>query len=389
MNSIFKVVLLIPSSRGYERTLLAGIAKYAKTNGPWLFYMDLPDYLAKRSTKKKLDWLNTIGADGIIARIPSIYTVEDLIQTKLPFIFTNIYRTLKDLPSILPDCEGVAAMGAEYFIGKGFRSFAFCGFKDNYWCRKRGEFFGTAVHAWGYESHYFFEKSGQLQKAWRKEESAMTEWLLRLPKPIGILTSNDDLGRHVIQACRIAKLMVPEEVAVLGADNDSLVCELSEPSLSSIAYNIESSGYKAAEILDKMMKKEPVSELNVIIKPTHVATRQSTDVLAIDDPAIAKALNFIQQNFKEPIRVTDVARASAVSIRILQNKFRDLLGRTPHEEITRVKMEHAAKTLTETNKTISNIAYSLGFEEVKYFTRLFSRAKGISPMAYRKKFGQT
>lgn len=387
MKKILKIVLLIPASRGFERTLLSGIAKYAKCNGPWVFYMDLPDYLMERPIKKKLDWLKDIGADGIIARIPSSYTVEDLIQSKLPFIFTSIHKSLNDLPCILPDCEGMATMGAEYFLAKGFKNFAFCGFENNHWCSERGRFFGDVLRRQGLESHYFYEKSGQLQKTWQKEEGTMTEWLLSLPKPIGILTSNDDMGRHVLQACRIAGLMVPEEAAVLGADNDSLVCELSEPSLSSIAYNFEGSGYKAAELLHKMIKNEPLSEMNIVVKPTHIVTRQSTDILAINDASLAKALNFIQKNFKEPIKVTDVARASAVSIRILQNKFRVLLGRTPHDEITRVRIEHAAMMLTETTQSISTIAYALGFDEVKYFTRLFSKAKGTSPVAYRKQFG--
>ncbi len=395
MKNTYKVVLMVPTSRGYERTLLEGIARYAKYNGPWIFYMDLPDYLAKRPPEKKLDWLKHIGADGIIARIPYRYDIEDLIRTKLPFIFTDIGKNLEDLPSILPDCESMAGMGVKYFLEKGFKNFAFCGFRNSHWCDERAKFFGYFVQQHGHEPYFFFEKAGYLEKSgqltdsWQKEESTMANWLLSLPKPVGILTSNDDMGRHVIQTCRIAGLMVPEQVAVLGADNDALVCELSEPSLSSIAYNFESSGYKAAEILHKMMAKAPVSELNVVVQPTHIVTRQSTDILAIDDPNLAKALNFIQNNFKLHVKISDVARASAVSIRILQSKFRDLLGRTPHEEITRLRIEHAVMLLAESNQSISSIAYIIGFEEVKYFTRLFTKAKGISPVAYRKKLGAT
>lgn len=388
MKKQLKIVLLIPSSRGYERTLLSGIAKYARYHGPWIFYMELPDYGAKRAVRKKLDWLHDIGADGIVARIPYVYEVEDLIKTRIPFIFTDIQRKLTDLPCILPDCESMAKMGVEYFLEKGYTNFAFCGFANSHWCNERGNYFSEFVRRNGYHPHFFFEKSGQLTKSWEKQETEMVDWLLQLPQPVGILTSNDDMGRHLIQSCRIAGLMVPEEVAVLGADNDILVCELSEPSLSSIAYNIESSGYQAAEILHQMIDNKPLTQLDVVVKPTHIVTRQSTDILAIEDQNLTRALNFINQNFKNHIKVTDIARAAAVSVRVLQKKFQELLGRTPHEEVTRVRMEYAVMMLIESNLPLSNIAYSIGFEEVKYFTRLFTKSKGLSPVAYRKKYGQ-
>ncbi len=391
MKEKLKIVVMIPTSRGFGRSIIKGIARYARYHGRWSLYMDLPDYAPKRQPKKSLDWLNEIGIDGIIARIPCPYELDDLLQTKKPIILTNVINDIETLPSIVPDCEMMAQMGVKYFINKGYKNLAFCGFADPHWCRERAEYFAQFVRQHGYKPHIFFEKSvhlansGQLSKGWKTEENKMVRWLSELPKPVAILTSNDDMGRHIVQSCGIAGLMVPEEVAVLGGDNDQLVAELCEPQLSSIQLDAESCGYQAAEILQRIIEQKPLESLRVVVEPTHVVTRQSTDVMAIDDPDVAKALNFINNNFKKNIKVTDVARVAATSVRILQMKFKEFLDRSPYAEITRVRIEHATTLLIESNMSISQIAFVIGFEEVKYFTRLFSKTKGISPLAYRKK----
>ncbi len=393
MNEKLKIVVMIPTSRGFEQSIIKGIARYARHHGRWNLYMDLPDYVSKRSMKKNLDWLNDIGIDGIIARIPCSYDLDDLLQTKKPLIFTNINSDIETLPSIVPNCEMMAQMGVKYFISKGYKNLAFCGFANAYWCKERAKYFDQSVRQHGYEPHFFIEKSpnlaigGQLSKEWKSEENKMVRWLSELPKPVAILTSNDDMGRHIVQSCSIAGLMVPEEVAVLGNDNDQLVAELCEPQLSSIQLNAESGGYRAAEILQRIIDQKPLESLRVVVEPTHVVTRQSTDIMAIDDPNMAKALNFINNNYKKNIKVTDVAKAAATSVRILQIKFKEILGRSPHAEITRVRMEHATILLIESNMSISHVAFTIGFEHVKYFTRIFTKAKGISPMTYRKKHG--
>jgi LacI family transcriptional regulator len=394
-DKILKIVVMIPSSRSWERALLHGIGRYARYHGPWTLYMDLPDYVAKQSTQKRLDWLDDAGIDGIIARVPGSYDAEDLIRTKRPFMLINVQADFKNLPSIAPDCQGLSRIAVEYFHSKGFKNLAFCGFDDNEWCHERSQYFEQIAEEYGYEATSFFEKSGftedsgQFSKEWKAQENKMIEWLTNLPKPVGILTTNDDLGRHVIQTCNIAGLAVPEEVAVLGEGNDELVCELCEPPLSSVDFNAENGGYQAAEILHQMIKGEQVSKLRVVVRSTRVVARQSTDVMAIDDPNMAKAMNFISQNFKKNIKVSDVARAARLSTRVLLNRFRKYLDRSPYEEITRVRIESAAAMLTESNLPISNVAYAIGYDEVKYFTRLFSKVQGMTPTAYRRKYGQT
>ncbi len=394
-DKVLKIVVMIPTSRSWERALLHGIGRYARYHGPWTLYMDLPDYVAKQSTKKQLDWLDDAGIDGIIARVPGSYDAEDLIRTKRPFMLINVQADFKNLPSIVPDCQGLCRIAVEYFHAKGFKNLAFCGFQDNEWCHERSMYFKQIAAEFGLEAQSFYETSGhtkdsgQFSKGWKAEEDKMIEWLRELPKPVGILTTNDDMGRHVIQTCNIAGIAVPEEVAVLGHGNDELVCELCEPPLSSVDFNAESGGYQAAKILHQMIIGEQVSKLRVVVNATNVVARQSTDVTAIDDPNMARAMNFISQNFKQNIKVTDVAHASGLSTRVLLNKFRKHLNRSPYEEICRVRIEAAAEILTKSNLPISNVAYAIGYDEVKYFTRMFSKVQSMTPTDYRKKYGQT
>lgn len=202
------------------------------------------------------------------------------------------------------------------------------------------------------------------------------------------MTCDDEQGRHAIEACKIAGLHVPEQVAIIGVDNDELVCALSYPPLSSVAPNTERAGYEAAELLDKMMAGKKMKNKNIIVHPTHIMTRQSTDILTIEDHEVAEAVRFIRQHAKEPIQVTDVVNAIALSRRVLERRFRKVLNRSVLAEIRRVRIETVAQMLVETDLSISQIALTLGYPDVKNIARYFRREKEMSLLAYRKKYGR-
>ena len=216
----------------------------------------------------------------------------------------------------------------------------------------------------------------------------MAHWLKSLPKPVGLMTCCDDCSQHIIEACKIAELHVPEQVAVIGVDNDELVCKLSNPPLSSIALNFERGGYEAAELLDKLMTgKEKMKNQLIKVEPTYPVSRQSTDILAIDDSDIAKAIRFIRQHCKEPIRVDNVVAAAALSRRVLEKRFQKILGRSVLCEIRRVRVEQIVRMLVGTNLPISQIASKLGYPSVDHIARYFRQEKAMTPLAYRKQYG--
>jgi LacI family transcriptional regulator len=204
------------------------------------------------------------------------------------------------------------------------------------------------------------------------------------------MTCTDDRSRDVIEACKIAGLHVPEELAIIGVDNDELLCELSSPPLSSIALNTQRSGYEAAELLDKMMsrrKRKPPAR-TIVVHPTHIVTRQSTEILAMEDRDVAAAVRFIRRRAKEMIQVSDVTEAVAVSRRTLEQRFRRELHRSVLAEIKRTRVEQVARMLVETNLSVAQIAFALGHAGVENIARYFRSEKGMSPLAYRKRYGR-
>jgi LacI family transcriptional regulator len=219
----------------------------------------------------------------------------------------------------------------------------------------------------------------------------MAKWLKSLPKPLGLMACNDDRGQHVIEACKIAGLRVPDEVGIIGADNDELVCELSDPPMSSVAVNFERAGYESAEVLAQLISghaRKRSRSNQIIVQATHVVARQSTDILSISDLALGKGLRFIRQRGNEALNVADVVLAAGLSRRVLEKRFRKLLGRSVLSEIRRVRVEHICRMLVETNQSVSQIALALGYDGVEHFARYFRAEVQMTPLAYRKRFGQ-
>ena len=222
--------------------------------------------------------------------------------------------------------------------------------------------------------------------SWKHELCAIASWLDSVPKPIAVMACNDNRARHVIEACKIIGLNVPEQVAVIGANNDETICELSDPPLSSVALNTEKAGYEAAELLDRLMAGEKMAEQQIVVEPTHVVSRQSTDILAIKDTEVNKAISFIRQNFKKPIQVADVVEATILSRRMLQKRFRTELRHTIVQEIRQARVKEIVRLLMETNKPILQITKEMGYINYEHISRYFRQVTGMSLLAYRKHY---
>lgn len=395
MKKIPKVILVIETSRVYGRRLLRGIAKYSRIHGPWAFYREHPKpdfymepgFFGKSTDKERaLSYLENWDADGIITREPK--KVQQMIADGLPTIVTiNLEEPIAGLPSIITDEVETGKMAAEHLFNHGYKHFAYCGFDNMFWSRIRGESFGKRVTEMGFETHFYKRPQSKIHSI-KEEQAAIADWLKSLPQPVGLMACNDDCGQHVIEACKIAGVYVPDEVAIIGVDNDDIVCDLSDPPLSSIVLNIESAGYKAAALLDKLMAGEKTVSQTIVVQPTHVVTRQSTDIQVIDDPGVAKAVRFIRQHSKEIIQVDDVVNAVSISRRSLERQFHSVLGRSVLSEVRRARTDVIVQMLMETDQTVSQIALILGYPSASHIARYFQREKGISPLAYRKKYGE-
>jgi LacI family transcriptional regulator len=313
---------------------------------------------------------------------------KEIIKLGLPTIAIANEPDIPGVVNIIANNDRIGRMAAEHLLERGFRYFAYCGFDDIFWSVERGECFANRIKEAGFETHLYKQPKAKFKHLWKNEELFMSDWLKSLPKPVGLMACNDDRGQQVIDTCKVTRLSVPDEVSIIAVDNDELVCGLTDPPLSSVNLNFERAGYESAELLDKLMAGEKMSGQSIPIPATHIVTRVSTDILAIDDRDVANALRFIREHAKEPVQVPDVAAVTAMSRRSLERRFRKVVGRSTHYQIRRVRIEQVVQMLLETNLTVSQIALNLGYPGIDHIAREFRREKGISPLAYRKQFGQ-
>ncbi|MFH1371648.1 MAG: XylR family transcriptional regulator [Planctomycetota bacterium] len=278
-------------------------------------------------------------------------------------------------------------MAAEHLLERGFRHFGYCGFDDMLWSVTRGESFSTRISEAGFKTSIYKQPKSRAARTWYKEEAVLAEWLKGLPKPAGVMACNDDRGQHVTEACANANLDVPYGIAVIGVDNDDQVCDISNPSLSSVALDVDKAGFEASELLDRMMAGEKMPPQTVIVQQSRVVTRQSTNIVAVEDKLVSQALNFIHQNAQRLIQVEDVVKALSVSRRNLHDKFMKALRRSVYDEIRRVRIDLISQMLLETDLPISDIAFNLGYDNTNHIARYFKQKMGLSPLEYRKLHG--
>lgn len=375
-----RVMLLIEPSRAYERALLTGIARYAHRHGPWIFSREAPFW--ERSPHRTL-LEQMAAADGIITRespdLPSI------LKLGKPAIVSNVEtERIAGLPNIISDHKAIGRMAAEHLIERGFRHFAFCGYGGLFWSDRRCEGFRNRVRKGGGQVHVYGASPTRGQLSWKKELPLLADWLMSLPKPVGVMACIDERSQQVADACRSADLAIPEQVALVGVDNDDMICTLSTLPLSSVATDAEKGGYEAASLLDTLMKGGRSSRQFIQIKPTHVVMRTSTNIMAAEDPHVSKATKYIGDKCRQPLYVAEVARVAGLSRRVLEKRFRAQLNRSVNGHIRRCRVHLIERLLTEGDMTIAEIAHFMGFPDAAHIARYFRQETGISPAVYRR-----
>ncbi len=367
--------------------MLRGIARYANERGPWTFLREPPHYRPVGWKKKVAGRLQSGNVDGLIMREPE--RIEDILKMGIPGICAPVTRpTVDGMINVVIDNEAVGRIGAEHLLERGFRHFAYCGFEGIYWSDRRGEGFEARIRQAGFKTHVYRQpRSRDVQGLWEMEQPYLAEWLRDLPKPVGLMTCNDDRSQHVSETCNALRLHVPNDAAIIGVDNDEFVCEMANPALSSICLNAEVIGYRAAAALDAVMAGRQPEDTTITGGPTYVVARKSTDIMLIDDVVIEKALRYIRQNTNEPIQVIDVADSLGISRRNLEQRFRRTVGRSVHEQILFERVDRIMRLLVETHISISQIAHILNFSSTKQLDRVFTRYTRMTPSAYRREYG--
>lgn len=401
MNRIPQVAVLIESSRSFGRGLIEGVARYSRLHGPWSMYFE-----PRGPGVAPPAWLSQWDGDGILARIDDQRMADAILATGLPAL--DLRGRLPDLglPFIGADNEQTTRLAFDHLRERGLTRFGFCGVPagDMQALDLRRKHFAQHCEDAGFECLEYASRpaaaDGNASAAgessgipsidfgsldWETEQTALATWIRSLPKPIGIMACHDPRAYQLIDACRRAEVSVPDEVAVVGVDNDPVLCVMANPPLTSIDTGGERIGFEAAALLDRWMNGESIPNKPVLCDPRMIYPRKSSDMLAIDDADIAESVRFIRDHACEGVRVSDVVRHVALSRSVFERRFRQIVGRTPKAELLRVQIARASQLLADTELPLTAIARQSGFSTEKYFSDAFLRQTDLRPSAWRRR----
>ena len=377
------ILLAIETSRSFGRGLIKGIAQYALEQGNWsLLFQD------RGMLEEPQNWLRTWKGDGIISRSATPKVWRFLHNLGIPIV--ELLGDEKEMfGEVVLDNAKIGRMATTHLAERNYRHFAYFSPENWWYSLERRDGFLKAVAELNCEGIVFPVKDSA--KSFYSAPNIceiitprVIRWLKGLPKPVGLFVVSDLHAIHLLEACKRADIAVPEEMAILGMDNDRFFCETVSPQLSSVDPNTPLMGYEAAKRLDKLFHGRPHLQSRVCIPPAFVATRQTTDVVAVNDPLVARILNHFRENVDSLLSINQVAREFNMSIRTMQRRFKETINRTPEDEILRIRLDKAKTYLRSTKLSISEIARRLGFEDPSYFVRFFRLKCSQTPNQYRK-----
>ncbi|MFA7494314.1 MAG: XylR family transcriptional regulator [Proteiniphilum sp.] len=384
---MLKILILIDYSSEFSRRLLRGLIQYSKEHGPWIFYRLPSHYKTLYGKEGIVEWAKEWEADAIVARWDHEGT-NLLKSLNIPILLQNYKERSPYFSNLTGDYFGTGEMAAQFFIKRRYRNFAFYGNKGVVWSRERAEGFRSQIEKIGGNYHYF-ESENLDGEEWGSSHIQLDEWLLSLPKPIGLFACDDNFALRISQYCKINNIKIPEEIALLGVDNDELICNLSDPPISSIVTDVEKGGYEAGRLIDRMNKGEIKEPFNIIIRPTRFELRKSTEKYDIENEYISQVVSFIEDNFISDINIEELTGLVPLSRRNLEVKFKDEMGTSIYQFILSSRINYFAHLLATTERTLFDLALESGFNDCKNISRIFKKMKGCTPVEYRKKYSDS
>ena len=380
-RAVRRVALLLESQQAPRRRMLSGVARYIHEHEPWAIY------LKPAGVERSLpSWLRDWQGDGIIA---AVWDPDTEVVTDFGIPVVDVVGVLRraNVPLVHTNDDSVGRVGAEHLLERGFRNFAFIEYPEQFWSVDRRKGYQRVVESHGYACDVYqlpWPRQGSGGPGgWEQQQKGLVDWIRRLPKPVGVMTSTDLLGQQFLEACLRAGVIVPEQVAVIGADNDEFICQVSFPPLSSVVINDDQRGYQAAAVLDRLIHGEPPPAGPVYVEPAGVVGRASTDILAVEDESIVRAIRFVRDHACDGIGVDDVVRQVPLSRSVLERKFRKAVRRSINNEIVRVRLNRAVQLLCETGLELKVIAQKAGFVSTSYMSAVFRDKLGRTPGSYR------
>lgn len=383
-----RVILLTDFSEAYARRLLLGISQYAHyANEAWSLTRLPSTLLDTEGIEKVIEYARKLKTDAVIGQFRSIDELERLHEHGIIPIAQDFQIRFDNFPNIVGNHYLTGKMAAEHFVSKGFRSFAFYGPRDRIFSSERFKGFKDTVAALSPESTFYSLRPSD-SNVWEYDFEELSSWLMYLPKPVAVMAADDNWAYYVTEACHLTKaefpnadVSIPENVAIIGVDNDETICNLSSPNLSSIDQDVESGGFKVAKLISSMLNGEIKTMENVLVMPTNIVTRQSSDIYINADNNITKVLKFIHANITRKLSVEDVVAQVPLSRRLLETKFRENMGTSIYDYIINARIDKMCDLLLE-GKSIKEASSELGFFDSKNTSRIFKKIKGTTPTEF-------
>ncbi len=386
MPEPLRIALLIESSYSFGRRLQQGIAAFAQTYGPWVFHHEERAYDDPAPAGLK-DWK----PHGVIARITTPRLARELDDLDVPLVDLCDREFLRVDHRVLVDHEAVVKLAVGHLRECGMKNFGYSGFQGVSFSAHRQRFFSEYVKSLGCRPHVYLPPPPRNPRGLAhisidalRHAPEFNRWLESLPKPIGILGSNDIRAQQVLSSCAQLEIAVPDQVAVVGVDNDEVRCELCNPSLSSINTNAFQVGHEAAALLEGVINGKRSRPETTLIEPTGIIRRRSTDVLAFADPELSELVRHIRQHACDGLTIGQLVKHAGMSRATLDRMFHRNLGHTPHAEIIRVRLNRVKELLSGSDLALKQIARMTGFTHDETLYRIFKRTTGQTPSEFRR-----
>lgn len=380
-----RLLFITDYTEQFAYRFLKGVIDYSKLTEQWVICKMPTEYKRKLGFKNTVKWAIKWKADVVIGQFEPKDDVSMFREHGIVALAQDYISKFSEIPNITADYETTGAMAADHMISKGFKHFGFFGYNGVCWSDERRDGFFNRLSKSGLSDNFYVYDKQHIDNLWYYEQAGLTEWLVSLPKPIAIMACDDNQGNILLEACCAAGLKIPVDVAIIGVDNDEVLCNMSNPSLSTVNINIEKGGMDAARMAERMIKDPSFKGEDVVLRPLNIVSRLSTTVFATKDPEILEALKFIHANPERKLSVSDVLEKVPLSRRLFEIRFKEATGSTVYNYITSVHIERFAQLLLTTNDSISNLAAQLDEDDTKSISRRFKMIKGCTPSEFRDK----
>ena len=382
---MIRVLIISDFTESFAHKLLAGIVVYSRQKEQWIVRRMPPEYKAQIGIQGVIRVAKEWDVNAVIGQFEPTDDIGLFAENGIIAIAQDYKKKFTTIPNITADYLGTGRMAARFFIDRGFRNYGFFGFNDVCWSDERCDGFRREVEAAGFGDSFYSYRMQEIDMVWYYQRNRLREWLQMIPKPIAIMACDDNQGANLIEACHGIGIKIPEEVSVIGVDNDETLCSLGSTTLTSIQIDIEEGGRQTAALVERLVADPKAPAEDIVLQPVKIVGRMSTAAFATADQQILRALLFIHKNVLKKISVGDVMTEAALSRRLLERRFKAVTGKTLYEYITDQKLKYFAEQLVDTDEQVINIALSMGENDTKSISRRFKQLYGCTPMEWRDK----